>query len=159
LYKQLLPEVADRPDAGSTDGKQGSRGELCFPKAMSDAQKHELAVHLRQLSRQQAQDVIDEIAGRMALTEVSNPIGYGAALVRRAKLGKFQLQLGLRVAQGRAAEQQLEARIRDARTGASLSVSESIARLPKNLRAPMEAIRARSLSRLQTGESDDGPPD
>jgi hypothetical protein len=158
LYKQLLPEVGDRPDAGSTDGEQGS-GELCFPKAMSDAQKHELDVHLRQLSRQQAQDVLDEIAGRMALTEVRNPIGYGAALVRRAKLGKFQRQLGLRIAQGRVAEQQHEARVRDTQTVASLSASESIARLPKNLRAPMEAIRARSLSRLQTAESDDDPAD
>jgi hypothetical protein len=158
LYKQLLPEVADRPDAGVTDGEHGSSGQLCFPKAMSDAQRHELDVHLRQLPQQQAQDVLDEIAGRMALTEVRNPIGYGAALVRRAKLGKFQRQLGLRIAQGRVAEQQHEARLRDNRTAANLSAEASLARLPKELREPLEAIRASVMAR-SVDDATDGTAD
>ena len=112
----------------------------------------------RRVPHKQAQDVLDEIAGRMAMTEVRNPVGYGVALVRRARAGKFQRQVGLKIAERRAADRRHEARLRDSRTVAKLCANESLARLPKELREPLEAIRASVMVRL-SGDSEDSPAD
>ena len=155
VYEQLLPVADVNATAGVRAGDKHG-GELCFPKAMSDAQRHELEPHIRELSHQQAQDVLDEIAGRMTVTEVHNPVGYGAELVRRAKSGKFQRQVGLKVAARRAAEQEHEARLRNSRATLSSPSSGSPGRLSKRLRASLEAIRPRSMADADPGHSEDG---
>jgi hypothetical protein len=158
MYEQPLPAGADELSTQATSQTEGGISDFHFPKAMSDAQRREFAVHLRGLPHEQAQNVLDEIAGRMAVTEVRNPVGYGATLVKRAKLGTFQRQVGLKIAERRAADRRQEARLRDSRTVAKLDANESLARLPKGLRERLEAIRA-SVTARSTGDSEDDPAD
>jgi hypothetical protein len=155
MYEQPLPAGTDELSTQATSQTEGGISNFHFPKAMSDAQRREFAVHLRGLPHEQAQDVLDEIAGRMAMTEVRNPVGYGASLVKRAKRGTFQRQVGLKIAERRAANQRHEARLRDNRTPANLPAEESLARLPKELREPLEAIRAGVMVRSMDDSKDD----
>ena len=73
-------------------------GELCFPKTVSEAQCRELEKRVAGLTREVAQQVLDELAGRMAVEQVRNPIRYCAALVASVRRGEFQPELGVEVA-------------------------------------------------------------
>lgn len=156
MYEKLLQAGAG--DAG-VQATEGSRGDFHFPKSMSDAERNELGMHLRYLSHEQAQEVLDELAGRMEGTAVHNPIGYGAALARSAKTGKFQRQVGLRIAERRAAEQRHQVRLRDSRTATDVSGNGSPRQLPKDLRLRIEAIRAKALERSDPSSVGDGSSD
>ena len=93
--------------------KQVHRGggrELCFPKTVSEAQRQALEKQVAGLNHDNAQQVLDELAGCMASKQIHNPIRYCAALVARLRRGRFQPELCLQVADRRAAEQQREAR-------------------------------------------------
>jgi hypothetical protein len=143
-------------DAPTTQGQRSGSDELCYPKAISDGQRYELEVLVRELPQHQAQQVLDELAGRMAIAAVRNPVGYVAELVRRATTGNFQRQLGMQIAERRAAEQQRRERLRDSRTAITSQAKESVARLPAELRASLEALRARAAARSHDDSSDDG---
>jgi hypothetical protein len=156
MYEQLLQAGAG---CAGAQARQGGSSDFHFPKSMSDAERRELGMHLRCLSHEQAQDVLDELAGRMEDTDVHNPIGYGAALARSAKSGKFQRQLGLKIAERRAAEQRHQARLSDSHTATDLSGSESPTLLPNGLRVRIEAIRAKALQQSDPTSSDDDSSD
>lgn len=132
-----------------TPGRGG--GEFCFPKAVSEAQCRELEKRVAGLSREVAQQVLDELAGRMAMEQVRNPIRYCAALVASARRGEFQPELCVQVADQRAVDQQREAQRRASVAAARIAHKASEKSLPQSLRAPLERMRARRDATLADG--------
>jgi len=150
-----LIEPTPPPQAGSEGAEAQGRGggDLCFPKAVTRAQRQALRRHLAGLSGEDAQRVLDELAGRMQLTSVNNPIRYCAALVGRLNRGVFTPELGLQVADKRLAESHREARLREPLGAANTAANVQGSRLPENLRASLERIRARATSQSSNDES------
>jgi hypothetical protein len=150
------PPLPPHPDAKqnaadpTTDGARGG-GDLCFPTTVSNAQRQALQARLGKLSRDQAQLVLDELAGRMNTTQVRNPIGYCAALVERIECGQFTLELGVRVAEQRAAERRRQGVIRDVAGAASDAAPAAVSGLPEDIRSALERVRQKALSAL-TGD-------
>jgi len=89
----------------------------------------------------------------MQLTAVNNPIRYCAALVGRLNRGVFTPELGLQVADKRRAETRCEVRLREPLVAARAATHVQGGRLPENIRASLERMRARSNSRLPIDES------
>src|SRR5208283_1746483 len=79
----------------------GSGGEFFFPKGLTPSQHHALQDRLAKLTSAEAQQVLDELAGRMGVTPVKNPIRYCAVLASRMKRGAFAPELGLKIADAR----------------------------------------------------------
>lgn len=82
----------------------GGGRDLCFPKGISPSQQQALRNRLATLTSEQAQQVLDELAGRMAVATVKNPIRYCTVLARRLKRAAFFPELGLKVADARELE-------------------------------------------------------
>jgi hypothetical protein len=89
------------------------------------------------------QQVLDELAGRLRAGGVTNPIGYCAALVDRVKRHQFAPQLGLRIADLRAARQQYRERLAAASTADPAASEGALGRLPDRLRRPLERAQKR----------------
>jgi Helix-turn-helix domain len=138
---------------GVTETQDRGGGDLCFPKTVTRAQRQALRVHLAGLSSEDAQHVLDELAGRMQITAVKNPIRYCAALVGRLSRGIFTPELGLQVADKRLAETRREARLPDPLGATKTATHVQGSRLPENLRASLERMRARSNSPPPIDES------
>jgi len=141
LFEPTLPPPAG---AEETEAQARGGGDLCFPKAVTKAQRQALRNHLAGLSNEDAQRVLDELAGRMQITAVSNPIRYCAALVGRLNRGVFTPELGLQVADKRLEETRREARPREPLGAAKTATHVHGSRLPENIRASVERMRARS---------------
>jgi hypothetical protein len=82
----------------------GGGGDLIYPKALTPAQKQALQERLAVLTQDRAQQILDELSGRMAIEQVKNPVRYCAALIERMERGEFSLELGLKVGDARLAE-------------------------------------------------------
>jgi hypothetical protein len=79
----------------------------------------------------------------MKIVRITNPIRYCAALVERIKRGQFTPELGIRIAERRAAERQYSEQ-RNARSNVDRATLEStMHRLPDDLRASLERMRKR----------------
>ena len=147
-------EPTPPPQAAGEDTETQHRGgDLCFPKAVTRAQRQALRHHLTRLSSDDAQRVLDELAGRMQITEVSNPIRYCAALVGRLNRGVFTPELGLQVADKRLAETHREARLREPLGAANTAANVQGDRIPEGIRASLQRLRARANSRPPNDES------
>ncbi len=106
LYETLLLPADGKTLAPQTRFRDGRHSRyLCFPKAVLKRKREALATQVGLLSFDNAQDVLDELAGRMKATRVRDPVGYCARLVERLKCGQFHLVAGLEVAKKRQAEQ------------------------------------------------------
>jgi hypothetical protein len=79
----------------------------------------------------------------MTATRVANPIRYCAALVDRLRRGTFTLELGVSIAERRAAERQYQARLQQAPGGDRTTTDLHMARLSDELRASLERMRPR----------------
>lgn len=102
---------------------------------------------LAQLERHQAQQVLDELAGRLNCQSIANPIGYCATLVQRVKSGRFRPEVGIRVAEARVGRLQAVQR-ENARKTAAATVGEVLLdRLPDDLRERLQRMRARAEER------------
>jgi hypothetical protein len=134
-------------------------GDLLFPGALSRGQREALGKQLDSLSQETAQQVLDELAGRMNTTPVRNPIRYCAALVSRLLRGEFQPELGLQIADRRRAQRQREALLCANLTVTGAAVDESIGRLSESIRASLERMRLRSGSAPTHGGSEGSSPD
>jgi len=149
-----IPLLQRGGDADRADLRSRSRGsDLCFPKALSTAQRQILAQHLSGLSIESAQQVLDELAGRMDATGVRNPVGYCARLVERYKRGEFQLEVGIAVAIKRQAEQRDERTLSERPTTTDLSANVALDRLPESIRLSLQRMRPN-----QSDEQDDEAP-
>jgi hypothetical protein len=93
------PPVQSATGSAATSGSADSdRSVLCFPKAISPTQQQALARQLTALANDDAQQILDELAGRMNASQIRNPVRYCARLVERFKRGEFRLELGRIVA-------------------------------------------------------------
>ena len=102
---QPLPSAtastADAPPAkGGTDG--GGGGGLIFPKSLSAREVRLAKEQLAALPLTAAQDVLDELAGRLSAHRIRGaPLSYLRALIANAQAGTFTPEAGVRVAEGR----------------------------------------------------------
>jgi hypothetical protein len=135
------PQQGERREA---DRSMPRGGGLCFPKALTAAQCQALQETLASVDVDDAQQVLDELAGRMSVTRVNNPIRYGVALVGRLKRGEFAPELGLAIAESRAAERRREALLQRPTATHPTSAEPKIGALPDDLRAVLERVRPRS---------------
>jgi hypothetical protein len=103
----LEPSLPPPPAAHGTIGPRapgGGGGDLIYPKDLTPAQKQALQESLAVLTQDQAQQILDELSGRMAIEQVKNPVRYCAALIEHMGRGEFSLELGLKVGDARRAE-------------------------------------------------------
>ena len=88
--------------------------------------------------------MLDELAGRMAVTRVKNPVRYCAVLIERMRRGEFVPELGLGIADARQADiaRQVErARFDQVSAG---ELKREVVKLPQKLREAVERARAKS---------------
>jgi len=154
-----LPEPAHPANACGGVGCGGASDGLCFPRALSDAQRQALARHTGSLHPEIAQQILDELAGRMGSAQVRNPVRYCAALVRRLNAGTFEPELGREVAERRRAECE---RMRRREHSLELLAAEPGATLPRAMRMTLQRIRTSAEARREanarkSAPSTDGP--
>jgi hypothetical protein len=106
-------------EPSATDGKLrgggGDWGRLAYPAGLSDAERPLARALLAGLPVDLAQQVLDELAGRMAAATIRlAPLTYLRALVERAKAGGFTPELAVRVCAARERRRQIETAMRRA---------------------------------------------
>lgn len=138
------PSKSSAPEhAGSSDGG-GHAPAWIYPPGLSEAERHSAANRLAALPSGLAQQLLDELAGRMASSQIHiAPLAYLRALIRRACGGTFTPEAALRVADSRARRQQAELRQRQAATISRSAVSLDTATGDHPLAHRVEAIRRR----------------
>lgn len=139
-----LPAYAGGAAAQMKQVKRGGGRGLCFPMTVSETQRQALEKQVAGLNHDNAQQVLDELAGGMAIKHIHNPVRYCAVLVARLRRGQFQPELCLEVADRRAAGQQREARRLCSATAAEIAREVRPNRLPEKVRAQVERMRAGS---------------
>jgi hypothetical protein len=135
-------EPRPSPDGG------GCGGDLCFPEGLTPAQRRGITKQLAHIDRATAQQLIDELAGRMRATTIKSPIRYCAALADRWKRGEFAPELAPAIAGERLAARQPEAAACAPSSAGPASSSVQLSdgtttRLPTSIRAPLERLRSK----------------
>ncbi len=107
------------PLDSQTDGTTGSGGgygdQLVYPKGLSETERAAVEMQLEPLPVELAQQLLDELAGRMAANAIHlTPLAYLRGLVRRAQTGEFTPEVALRVSAERKRQRQTEAILRQA---------------------------------------------
>jgi hypothetical protein len=123
----------------------GGRG-LCFPRTVSEAERQALEQQVAGLNHDNAQQVLDELAGGMAVKQIHSPIRYCAALVERFRRGQFKPELCLKVAHRRAADQQREARELCRARDTEIARETRPHGLPEKVRAQVDRMRLGSTA-------------
>jgi len=145
------PSVADKASTAPV-GCDG--GDLHFPTSLTAAQRATLRSHIAVLSIEEAQLVLDELAGRMTLTKVDNPIRYTLVLVERMQAGRFVPELGPKIAEMRHAEVDHVARLAKYEHALPRETLVEARKLPAKLRASLDRMRSKSMGRsLSDGNS------
>ena len=131
--------VERRPDRNDSRG-----GDLCFPEDLTPTQRRGIRDHLRHLDRATAQQLLDELTGRMRIDKIKSPTRYCAALVSRWQRGEFALELGVAVAAERRAARHHEEQSTAASSSPAVQLPDTdSARLPAAIRASLERLRPR----------------
>ena len=120
----------------------GGGRALIFPNSFTQRHKQTLHRCVASLAPENAQQVLDELAGRMAITTVKNPVRYCVALVERMQRGDFQAELGLQVVERRQWERLHSSAGPRGDSPASIETKASLERLSPKLRASLARIRA-----------------
>ncbi len=130
------------PVAGTAPDRDGGQVPgLVFPKGLSEAERSSARRQLASFPEALAQQLLDELAGRMAAGAIQvAPLAYLRGLVRRARQGRFTPELALRVSDQRRRRQQAEAALR--RVKAAPVTAQPAVDSPLVVR--LEAIRRRS---------------
>jgi hypothetical protein len=125
---------------------------LYFPSGTSATQQRALAKQFAGVTRDDAQQILDELAGRMDSSRVRDPVRYCARLVERFRRGEFHLELGKVVARQRQGETpgQVTARAKPVTTHDG---DYAIDRLPPRIRDALERMRPVSTSDRKDVES------
>ena len=122
----------------------GGGCDLKFPTPFSASQRATLRAQIAAIPIAQAQSVLDELAGRMTLTKVNNPIRYALVLLERMQAGRFVPELGPRVADMRRAELARVARLAAPEPPLPLETVAEARKLPAKLRASLDRMRSKS---------------
>ena len=75
--------------------------QLTFHKNISNAVKAEMKKRLFGLDLCVAQNLLDELTGRMAIQEIKNPLVYLVAMKRKFLEGEFSMELGIQIKENR----------------------------------------------------------
>jgi hypothetical protein len=154
-------------ELGASPGDAQAVRSLCFPEGLTAAQQESIATQMTSLSACEAQQVLDELAGRLNLKpareRIYDPVRYCAGLVERFKRGEFQFQLGRAVAKDREAKQQVGVHLEQ--STAEVAAAEAIPDQPpesfraaaKRLRAGLTSVPGDSQSRADDGEATKEP--
>jgi hypothetical protein len=151
LSNPTPPRRAAPGEAGNDASSDAGGGrDWEFPEGLSAGQIDVLRGVLNELQESQVRQVLDELAGRMKIVRVTNPIRYCAALVERIKRGQFTPELGIRIAERRSAERQYSEQ-RNVHSNVDRATLEStMHRLPDDLRASLERMRKRDKHERST---------
>src|SRR5208283_516457 len=132
------PRPGSGGESDAVRANTGGGGEFFFPRGLTDSQRHALQDRLAKLTSAEAQQVLDELAGRIAVTPVKNPIRYCAVLASRMKRGAFAPELGLKIADARQADRAPTKQMPPAESQLDLT------KLPMDVRETVERLRARA---------------
>jgi hypothetical protein len=116
-------------------------GDLYYHNSLTPPQCDALYERLAGLTPGQAQQILDELSGRLTIAQVRNPLRYCAVLIKRLRYGKFSPELGLGVVDARHAEfgrQALRARFESV---AAIEASTQGRALPPRQRDAIRRIR------------------
>ncbi|MCC6208792.1 MAG: helix-turn-helix domain-containing protein [Gammaproteobacteria bacterium] len=100
----LAPVIVTSADPGG-----GDLHDLVYPKDLIDAERAAVKTMLDGLPSELAQQLLDELAGRMASGKIhGSPLAYLRGLIKRARRGTFTPEAALRVAEIRHRRQNTE---------------------------------------------------
>jgi hypothetical protein len=133
-----LPRPGSDGQSDRVSGNASGGGYFFFPKELTHSQQHALQDRLANLPSAEAQQLLDELAGRMAVTPVKNPLRYCAVLASRMKRGTFAPELGLKIADARQIDRPPSKQT--PRQEGQLDLT----RLPRETRETIERLRARA---------------
>jgi hypothetical protein len=137
-FESPPPRPGNGGESDEVRANTGGGGEFFFPRGLTDSQRLALQGRLAKLTSAEAQQVLDELAGRMAVTPVKNPIRYCAVLASRMKRGAFAAELGLKIADARQTD----------RPPSNQTPREEgqldLTKLPRETRETIERLRARA---------------
>ena len=122
----------------------GGGGDLQFPAPLTAPQRATLRAQLTAIPIERAQCLLDELAGRMTLTKVNNPIRYALVLAERMQTGQFVPELGPKVAEMRRAELARVAKLAERESPLPIETPAEGHQLPAKLRASLDRIRLKS---------------
>jgi len=121
----------------------GEHSALQYPREPSSAQKHAIHARLVGITNDQAQQILDEFAARMATSQIRSPVGYCASLAQRLKVGLFIAEAGVPISRRRATQQAENASPLDAATAAFKQENATSQVLLDYLRLALERMAGR----------------
>lgn len=151
-YERPLQPARTAPAAEVSRLRRGNN-RLCFPKAVSEAEREVIEAQVAALTVDDAQQVLDELAGRMDTTRVRNPVSYCARLIQRLERGAFHPVAGLEVAKQREAGQREQRTLSERALTTLPPVNGAHHRLDKRIQASLERMRSKQLGE----QNDEGP--
>lgn len=105
--KNKITTTTNQPGPGH-EINPGGEFNLIFPPGLSDAKIVEAEKRLSGLPSELAQQLLDELAGRMAANTIrGSPLAYLRGLAKRAAKGEFTPELALEVAAKRNRQRQI----------------------------------------------------
>lgn len=144
------PVATVSPDVGNNDrGGDHYDDRLEYPQGLSKLEQAAARDKLRSLSTDLAQQLLDELAGRMKAGAIRiAPLAYLRGLVTRARAGHFTPEAALQVAEKRKRRRQTEAALRQAEVARAEAVKAVEPAAPNASDSPLvrrlTAIRSRS---------------
>lgn len=160
IYPTPQPPPTERREVNArpaSDVREGRR-DLCFPGSVSEAQQRALARQLDGLSQEIAQQVLDELEGRMNAAPIRDPIGYGARLIERARRGEFRPGIGRAVAKRRQVDEHGDRARFELQTSADPRASATVQRLPECFRIAAELVRQGARAEPNRSDAIAHPP-
>ena len=143
------PPITTAAVAPTVSGTAQRRGEkfstLEYPKGLSASERTEALKRLAGLSADLAQQLLDELAGRMdaGLIKVA-PLAYLRGLIRKARAGEFTPEMALRVAETRWRRQQTEATLQRLETVRNVPPPSDPSTIDNPLMQRLAAIRGKA---------------
>lgn len=88
---------------------------LDWPQCLHETLRDKAAAILDGIGAEEAQALLDELAGRAALHQIANPLAYLHRLVSRARAGEFVAVAGVSIAEGRRRQAEMRKRLEEQR--------------------------------------------
>lgn len=107
---------------------------LIFPNKLNDKEILAIRNLLKSFDRNTAQAMLDELAGHMAVKQITSPIGYFRTIVKDAKAGIFHPERGLRVAIARKNQLAIQKQISESSTSVTKNSKLPCAKKQKHLK-------------------------
>lgn len=97
------PKTTNDPSTNQQQQPNGGGRPIFFPNGLTESERASMDQALQALEPELAQAVMDELAGRMRINQVREPLRYLARLIERAKAGTFTSELSAKEKAGRDA--------------------------------------------------------